>query len=324
MTAGFAWHRRTRPGTPTSALVRMGAASAVAGRLVGRATAVSVAPAPEKEPMIRIKRPTRPANRWELRACARHGHATYAPDETDLAARLRGSSAAGQTWRCLRCGDFVPGAPHAHGPAENAPLVLRGKALRQATILRALAVERLLRAVLLALAVYGVLRFRAAQGSLQAALDRDLPAFRASGIHVDQLALVRELQHALATKPSRLTLVAVLLAGYAGIEAIEAVGLWLLTRWGEYFAVIATAAFLPLEVRELLKGITATRGGAFVINVVAVVYLLFSKRLFGLRGGRPAYDRERRGEQLLEVEQAALGPAPAPVPTEPVSPAART
>jgi hypothetical protein len=36
-----------------------------------------------------------------------------------------------------------------------------------------------------------------------------------------------------------------------------------------------------------------------------VIYLLFSKRLFGLRGGRQAYDDERRGEQLLDVESAA-------------------
>jgi hypothetical protein len=58
-------------------------------------------------------------------------------------------------------------------------------------------------------------------------------------------------------------------------------------------------------VHELLKGITVTRLSALVINVAAVVYLLYAKRLFGLRGGRAAYDRERRGEQLLEVERAA-------------------
>jgi hypothetical protein len=43
----------------------------------------------------------------------------------------------------------------------------------------------------------------------------------------------------------------------------------------------------------------------FAINVAAVVYLLVSKRLFGLRGGRKAYDAERRGEQLLDIERAA-------------------
>ena len=39
--------------------------------------------------------------------------------------------------------------------------------------------------------------------------------------------------------------------------------------------------------------------------MAAVIYLLVSKRLFGLRGGRAAYDAERRGEQLLDVERAA-------------------
>jgi len=245
-------------------------------------------------------------SRWELRTCGRKGHITYAPDETELAGRLSGQTGAGGVWRCLRCGDFVLGPPHHTGPADQAPLVLRGKALRSAIVLRLLALERVLRTLLLSLAVYGVLRLKSARTSIQDALARDLPAFRASGIHVDQLALVRDLQHALAANPSRLTLVAVLLAGYAAVEAVEAVGLWLMARWGEYFAAVATAVFLPLEVRELLKGVTFTRGAAFVVNVAAVIYLLLAKRLFGLRGGRAAYDAERHGEQLLEVEASAV------------------
>lgn len=243
--------------------------------------------------------------RWELRACARHGHATYAPTEPALAGRLSGTTGVGEVWRCLRCSDFVLGPPHARGPADEAPLVLRGKALRQAVILRLLAAERLLRAVLLGLATYGVLRFRDARGSIQAWLERYLPAFRATGVHVDQFALVRDLQHALAARSSQLTLVAALLGAYAALEAIEGVGLWLLKRWGEYFAAVATATFLPLEVRELIKGVTFTRAGAFAINVAAVIYLLLAKRLFGLRGGRAAYDQERHGDSLLEVEAAA-------------------
>ncbi|MDQ6656834.1 MAG: DUF2127 domain-containing protein [Actinomycetota bacterium] len=250
--------------------------------------------------------PAAKPNRWELRACARHGHATYRPDEPELADRLHADTPLGQVWRCLRCGNFVLGGPAAHGAADEAPLVLRGPALRQATILRILAVERLIRAVLLGVAVWAVLAFRSSQNSIQAAVDRDLPAFRAVGIHVDQLALVKDLQKALDQAPSRLVLIAALLAGYALLEVIEGIGLWMLKRWGEYFAVIATAIFLPLEVRELLRGFTFTRVAAFIINVVAVVYLLLSKRLFGLRGGRAAYDVERRGEQLLEVEQSAL------------------
>ena len=68
---------------------------------------------------------------------------------------------------------------------------------------------------------------------------------------------------------------------------------------------MATSIFLPLEIHDLAKGITMTRVVTLAVNVAAVLYLLYSKRLFGLRGGRKAYDEERRGEQLIDVERAA-------------------
>lgn len=244
-------------------------------------------------------------NRWELHTCARRGHITYAPDDATLADRLSGTTGLGEVWRCLRCGEFILGAPHGSGLAEDAPMILRGKALRQAIILRVLAVERWLRAVLIALAAWAVWKFRGAHGSIQAALDRDLPLLRASGVKVDQMSAVRELEKALAVRPSTLTLLVFLLSAYAVLQLAEGIGLWLLKRWGEYFAVVATSVFLPLEVYDLTKGITLTRALTFAINVAAVIYLLISKRLFGLRGGRKAYDDERRGEQLLDIEQAA-------------------
>lgn len=110
----------------------------------------------------------------------------------------------------------------------------------------------------------------------------------------------------MAAKPSTLALITGMLAAYPVLQAVEGVGLWLLKRWGEYFAVVATSIFLPLEVHDLAKGITTTRVVTFSINVAAVVYLLISKRLFGVRGGRKAYDVERRGEQLLDLERAAM------------------
>jgi uncharacterized membrane protein (DUF2068 family) len=271
--------------------------SVVAGATSDRALTVG------KEPAMDV---ARDHDRWALFTCARRGHVTYAPDDTALAERLSGTTGLGEVWRCLRCGDFVSGPPHRRGPTEDAPLVIRGKALRQALILRALAVERWIRAVLIAFAAWAVWTFHGARGSIQAALDRDLPLLRASGIRVDQMTAIHELERALAARPSTLVLLSLALVAYALLELAEGVGLWLLTRWGEYFAVIATSVFLPLEIYDLVsKGITTTRVAAFAINVAAVVYLLMSKRLFGLRGGRKAYDEERRGEQLLDVERAA-------------------
>ncbi|MDD4866352.1 MAG: DUF2127 domain-containing protein [Mycobacterium sp.] len=249
----------------------------------------------------------RGVNRWELVACGFCGHITYAPDDQVLAERLSGDTGLGRVWRCLRCAEFVLGEPDRHGRAADAPTILRGKALRQATIVRAIGLERLVRAVLIGLAAYAVWRFHGARGSIQATLDRDLPLLRASGFRVDQMTAVHELEKALAVKPSTLTLLAVALVAYALVEIVEGVGLWLLKRWGEYFAVVATSVFLPLEIYDLTKGVTMTRVVTFTVNVAAVVYLLFSKRLFGLRGGRDAYEQERRGEQLLDIERATGG-----------------
>src|SRR2546423_15176364 len=84
-------------------------------------------------------------HKWELRACGRRGHETYAPTgEADgpLAARLRVETPAGEAWRCLRRGDFVAGPPRSRGPADEAPPGLRGKALRGAPILPLLALAR--------------------------------------------------------------------------------------------------------------------------------------------------------------------------------------
>ena len=45
---------------------------------------------------------------------------------------------------------------------------------------------------------------------------------------------------------------------------------------------------------------------ALVINVIAVVWLLWSKRLFGLNGGATAYWAEHHTESLMSVERAGL------------------
>ena len=84
---------------------------------------------------------------WNRRTCARRGHITYAPSEHHLRVRLHAPTALGDAWRCLRCGDFMLGEPHGSGPAENAPVVPRGRALRDLFILRFLAVERVLRGI---------------------------------------------------------------------------------------------------------------------------------------------------------------------------------
>ena len=246
---------------------------------------------------------------WSLRACARKGHVTYAPDETDLRERLHVPTQAGQAWRCLRCATFVVGEPHGSGPADEAPVVLRGKALKDATILRVLAVERFGRGLLLLLLSYGVYRFKSSELSVKQTFDRALPAARPLArvfdLDLDTSPTVERLRHALASKPHTLTLIAAALLAYAALQLLEGVGLFLLKRWGEYVAAVGTSVFLPLEVYELTEKVTVLRVVALVVNVVAVLYLVLTKRLFGVRGGHAAFQAERASESLLEVEQSA-------------------
>lgn len=247
---------------------------------------------------------------WSLRSCGLHGHVTYRPDEPALAERLRADTVAGEAWRCLRCAAYVAGPPHGSGPAGDAPLVLRGRALRDAFVLRLLAAERFVRGLLLVALAYGVHRFNGSRDALQRVFDEYLPTLEPLadklGVDLQHTGPVKLIEEALSARHSTLTLVSLGVLGYGGLQLLEGVGLWLLKRWGEYVAVVGTSVFIPLEIYEIVERVTWLRLVALVVNVFAVVYLLWTKRLFGLRGGHAAFAAERHGASLLEVERAAL------------------
>src|SRR4029079_17851566 len=125
----------------------------------------------------------------------------------------------------------------------------------------------------------------------------------AAKIHWDleDSAIMHTLRTVIEARTSTLLWVAVGLIVYGGLQLLEGTGLWLLKRWGEYFAVIATSIFIPIEIYELTEKVTWVRVGALIINIAAVIYILVSKRLFGIRGGHAAYEAERHEASLLEV-----------------------
>lgn len=247
---------------------------------------------------------------FALRSCSWRGHATYAPDEPELRERLRADTVAGEAWRCLRCETFVVGSPRARGPADEAPDVPRGRLLRDRLIMRLLAVERVFRALIFGLLAFGVLRVRGSEGQLARSFERDIPLIRPiadqMGWNPDGSKVIARIEHWFSLSPTTLTWIAAGLAMYALIETIEAVGLWLMQRWGEYFAVVATCVFLPLEIYELTERVTPFRLGALALNIAAVVWLLWTKRLFGVNGGGRAYRSEHEAASLLTVERAAV------------------
>jgi uncharacterized membrane protein (DUF2068 family) len=86
----------------------------------------------------------------------------------------------------------------------------------------------------------------------------------------------------LGTHPDEIGVGAIL---YGILEGFEGFGLILRRRWAEYLVVVATVAFIPVEIDELLRKPTLIKAAAFVVNVAIVVYLVWRKRLFMERPG---------------------------------------
>jgi uncharacterized membrane protein (DUF2068 family) len=82
------------------------------------------------------------------------------------------------------------------------------------------------------------------------------------------------LSHLLALDARRLRAISAGTFVYAGLLLTEGVGLLLRRRWAEYFTVIVTGSFIPLELYELTRRISATRLIVLGVNVAIVWYLI--------------------------------------------------
>jgi len=275
----------------------------------GRAKLPHVPPPGTEKP-----RRFRPRLRYELIDCALHGHALLGTDaaalrpEDELFARESG----GLRWyRCLRCDSWLP-LPLPDKPAEKYPpsreevsLPLRGKPLRDRYVLRLIALDRLLHFLILSALAAAVFLFADDRAALNADFTRILNGLQGGvggPVTASGHGIVHDLQRLFAVSITRLYLLGAAIAGYALLEGLEAVGLWLGKRWAEYLTFVATIVFIPYEVYELTKTVTALKVAALVINLAIAVYLLFAKRLFGLRGGGKA----ERAEHDADVGWPAI------------------
>lgn len=200
--------------------------------------------------------------------------------------------------RCLRCDVWLRTDPPAPGtarwprvpPVGELALPLRGEPLRQRLVLRLIAVERSLHVLVFgALAVVGLLvelRLPAVQGwalGLVDDLQTGADATSRGGQHrwlTDGLDKVADLS------AGTLWWVVAAAAAYAVVESFETVGLWRGRRWAEYLTAVVTASLLPFEVWELVdEGPSVLKVLTMAANLAILAYLVWAKRLFGLRGG---------------------------------------
>ena len=127
---------------------------------------------------------------------------------------------------------------------------------------------KLLKALLLVLVGIGAIKF----------MHKDLGAAVMHWVQVLRVDPDNRFAHGLLVKifrvtPKQLKELSVGTFLYAGLFAIEGVGLLLRKRWAEYFTIITTGCLIPLEIYELSQHFTATKVIVALVNVLIVWYL---------------------------------------------------
>jgi uncharacterized membrane protein (DUF2068 family) len=248
------------------------------------------------------ERPRRylPKLRYELVGCGLHGHELLGTDAAALRAEdsLFARDSSGLRWyRCLRCDSWVamcqPERPRVPYPPsrEGISLPLRGRPLRDRYVLRLIAIDRVIHFLVLSALAAAIFLFASNKAALNADFTkvlRDLQGGLGGPANNSNHGIVHDLHNLFAVSITNLYVAGAAVAAYAVLEGTEAVGLWLGRRWAEYLTFVATVVFVPYEIYELTKSVSALKVLALVINLAIVAYLLLAKRLFGLRGGGKA------------------------------------
>jgi uncharacterized membrane protein (DUF2068 family) len=62
---------------------------------------------------------------------------------------------------------------------------------------------------------------------------------------------------------------------YSALRFTEAYGLWHTRTWAEWVALVSGALLLPLEIRELMRGLSLFRAVLLIVNLAVVLYMLY-------------------------------------------------
>ena len=268
-----------------------------------RDSAAGFVPPPGTDPTRR-----RPRLSFELLGCAWNGHVLIGTDaaaiDEDDPLVVQEIDAERRWHRCLRCDAWMmlptPTEPtrQTRVSRDDITLPTRGRPLKSRYVLRLIALTRAFNVLVLLLVLGGVVAVLANQSALRESLVTSASSLQ-SIIGGQTLG---GLQSLLSGAAGPLWLIVAGLLVLIGLETAEGIGLWRATRWGEYLTFVMTTLLLIPEVLQLASSASPGTIVGMVINVAVVLYLLVSKRLFGLRGGAPAV----RAERDHDVSWAAL------------------
>lgn len=110
-------------------------------------------------------------------------------------------------------------------------------------------------------------------------LHKDMADFVATGIahlHLDpdNRFIARAMARILSLDDHKLRALRAGTLIYAALLLTEGIGLLLRRRWAEYFTVIVTGSFIPLEAYELARRPSGGRLALIGVNVAVVCYLI--------------------------------------------------
>ena len=267
-----------------------------------------------------MPRRKRPDGHYELLTCAWRGHelvgeraAVVTPADGTLVREVDGIR-----WcRCLRCDAWLA-LPVPEDPTEERvpardriELPLRGPAVRDRYVLRLIACDRVLHVVVLTFLAIAFVTFATHSRTLHADYENIMNALNGGGAAASRVrGVLGYLRKAFEYTPTHLFVLAGICLAYACLEGVEAVGLWMNRRWAEYLTFVATSLLIPYEVYELWLRLSVLKLVAFVVNVLVAAYLLWAKRLFGVRGGHAAEVARKQALGGWAALDAAYPPLP--------------
>lgn len=143
------------------------------------------------------------------------------------------------------------------------------RASQSSVVLVLIGIFKLLKALLLIVVGIGAIHF----------LHRDVAATVTHWIEVLRVDPDNRYLHGTLVKifrvtPKQLKELSVGTFFYAAMFATEGVGLLMRKHWAEYFTIVTTSLFIPLEIYELARHVTVTRVVVGIVNVVIVWYLV--------------------------------------------------
>lgn len=62
---------------------------------------------------------------------------------------------------------------------------------------------------------------------------------------------------------------------YSMVRFVEAFGLWKQRQWAEWFALLTGGMYIPLELFEIMRGVTWPKATVLTINTAIVIYMAY-------------------------------------------------